>query len=181
MTLKEYRDAVVAELKAKLTGLRKVDSHGGRIDLAELRRFAAAAPAVFVAVLGVADAERTSTGEFVLTASVAAFLVTIDKPGQPRDAAGLTLATAILQVVPGNDWGLEEVGLPESIRAENLYTSAMDKAGVTLWGVTWRQKFYAGALTPAVLDDLKTFHADWDVGETANTPEPSDDVTGLDL
>lgn len=181
MSLLALRTAIVNGLAAQLgASVRSVEAIAGRIDDAELKRMLANAPAAFVAVLGVPEADRNRSGQYELTATVVVFLATASRPGSPRDAAALTLATALLQIVPTNAWGLADANEPQGIRAENLYSTALDKQGLALWAVTWRQEICVGGLDPATLVDFKTFHADWAVGATPDTPEPADELTGLD-
>lgn len=180
MNLLQFRDAVEAALKAGMPAGTNVDSHPGSLDEAELRRIAAKAPAAYVAALGILSAEKDNNGRVEVDASMAVFLVTRAAAGAAKDAAMLVLSTAALILIADNDWGLAETQNPRDVRAQNLYTGTIDKQGVALWGITWRQQVTVDQLDDSLLADLKTVHAEWDVGDTANTPEPSDDITGLD-
>ena len=180
MNLLQFRDEVEAARKAGLPAGTHVESHPGRLDETELRRIAARAPAAHVAVLGVLSAEKDNSGRVEVDASMAVFLATKAAPGTARDAAMLVLSTAALILIPDNLWGLEETQHPRDIRGQNLFTGTLEKQGVALWGITWRQQVTVDELDDSLLDDLKTVHADWDVGETAGTPEPEDLIKDLD-
>jgi len=178
MNLLDYRSAVKDGLTAGLPSLRAVEAFGGRVDSRELQRMLAAAPAAHVAVLGVNPATQLRGGAVALSVDTAVFLTTASRPGTPRDAAALTLLDALLRLIPESDWGLDsDVQPPTGIRAQNLYGAEIDKKGLALWAVTWRQQIFVGGTDEALLDAFVTFHADYDMGDTVNTPEPSDDVS----
>ncbi|WP_051182942.1 phage protein Gp37 [Desulfocurvibacter africanus] len=161
MTLIDIRAAIVA-LLADLLHVQ-VEPHAGRFDLDELKRAATRTPAVFVACLGFSDVEEKGH-EISAEVAWAAFVVTGDKPGNPRHVSSLALVHALGTHIPGNRWGLEESeGIPEQIRADNLYSAQLDKHGVAMWAIGWRQRMLidAGAV---VLDDFLAAHV-------ATTPE----------
>ena len=48
----------------------------------------------------------------------------------------------LLLLLPRARWGFFSapgIGAAEQVRAANLYSGEVDKAGVALWAVTWRQ------------------------------------------
>lgn len=142
-TLDELLDAVVAGVKSKLTALKECKAHDGRFDLDELKAFQAQAPAVRLAVLGTRPSVEAGTGESDYNVIVAAYVVTRDAPGLPRGKGAMAIATALLALVPGNEWGLS-VGPPRDVRAENLYSGKLQGTGLCLWGVTWLQPIRLG-------------------------------------
>ena len=81
-------------------------------------------------------------------------VLTRDAPGLPRGTAARNLVDALeLQIFQGvdrtdektgetrcsNRWGLDGVGPVEQVRSQNLYSGMIDKHGVALWAVSWRQ------------------------------------------
>ncbi|SNS05626.1 hypothetical protein SAMN04488503_2480 [Humidesulfovibrio mexicanus] len=142
MSIVALRQAVVDDLKAKLPRLGGravvVAPHAGRFDAAELSRVATQAPAVLVAVLGLADLTE-SCAEVDGTCQIVAIVLCKDAPRLPRDLASLALAQALAGIVPGNCWGGAAARAPEAVRCDNLFSASLDKAGVAMWGVSWRQ------------------------------------------
>lgn len=178
MTLNEILQAIATEIKNKITPLRTCDTHGGRFDLQELLRVAAQSPGVFVSIVSVDDV-KSLHGEFEALITFGAFSVAKDTPSADRSAMGLTIVQALASVIPNNMWGLDEsVTKPESINAKNLYSGALDKKGVSLWGTTWRQRMSLGtAVNVSDLGDFLLMHMDYDVdADQENEPTTTDDI-----
>lgn len=154
MNLLTIRQAVVNVVAAALPGLH-VEAHGGRFDsVEEIKRHATRGQAALVAIMGLKGLER-SGGETVADLVLAVFIVTGDRPGASRDTAALALVQAVADLVPDNRWGLDDAqGAPSAPDADNLYAASLDKLGVALWGVSWRQRFAISALDPT---DLAAF------------------------
>ena len=70
---------------------------------------------------------------------LAAFVVTRDRTGEPRGKAARAIAAALLLLIPRARWGLADFGTAERLQARNLYSGEVDKEGVALWMVSWRQ------------------------------------------
>lgn len=151
------RDRIVAELARRMTAVRSVEAHGGTFDLDEVKRFALAAPAVRVAMLGLGRVSRYGTGELLAPVNFAAVCVARDeaKAGVgviPKDIGCAAIAAQAALIVDGNRWGWSAepgapgmVGAPDDLQAENLYSGQIDKTGVALWQVTWTQTIRLGA------------------------------------
>lgn len=151
------RDRIVAELSRRMTTIRSVEAHGGTFDMDEVKRFALAAPAVRVAMLGIGRISRYGTGELLAPVNFAAVCVARDeaKAGVgviPKDIGCAAIAAQATLIVDGNRWGWAAsgdgpgmVGVPEELQAENLYSGQIDKTGVALWQVTWTQVIRLGA------------------------------------
>jgi hypothetical protein len=182
MSVLTLRAAVVAGLKDSLPTLAgktvKVEPHAGRFDAAELKRISAQAPAVFVAVLGLADLSEIC-GEVSATCQVLAIVVCKDAPGLSRDLAALGMMEALAKIVPGNDWNGAAEKAPEDLRCDNLFSATLDKSGVAMWGVAWRQR--AIVATTGVsgseegLDWFLHYHMETELAKGA--PVAVDDVT----
>lgn len=160
MSLLTIRQAIVDAIAAALPGVH-VESHGGRFDsVEEIKRHAGRGRAVLVAITGLKNLEAGGDG-ISADLVVAAFVVTGDRPNAPRDAAALALIQSVAALVPGNRWGLEDAeGAPQPPEADNLYAASLDKVGVALWGLAWKQRFSLGnGLDPAGLDIFATFDA----------------------
>ena len=182
MSVLMLRQAVVDGLGASLPQLAgktvKVEPHAGRFDAAELKRISAQAPAVFVAVLGLADLSE-SCGEVSATCQILAIVVCKDALGLSRDLAALGMMEALAKIVPDNDWGGAAKKAPEDIRCDNLFSATLDQAGVAMWGASWRQR--AIVATTGVtgseegLDWFLNYHMETEPAKGA--PVAVDDVT----
>lgn len=183
MSLLTLRQAIVDDLTANLPALKTCEGHGGRFDANEVKRVAAKAPALFVACLGVSDTDEAPDG-IAGTVQWGAFVVARDTGASGRDEGGLAILQALLLHLPGNRWGLDQAeGRPQAIRAQNLYSATVDKMGVAMWAVSWRQRMVIGAeLDPATLDVFATFDAVYDLDQPTGSgePEANDHLTGLD-
>ncbi|BBF92360.1 phage protein Gp37 [Blastochloris tepida] len=157
-SLLDLLDAVVDGLAAKVPQLKSVEAHGGTFDEAEIRRFSAAAPAAKVAILGTGRWQRDHSGRFVIPVRLVVVVATRDGADAKRDRRALALVMAIAAALDGNRWGLDQVGRPDAIEAESLYSGAIDKTGLGLWQIAWTQDLYAGedvfAAAPVVLQQL---------------------------
>lgn len=182
MSVLTLRQAVVTGLTASLPQLAgktvKVEAHAGRFDTDELKRISAQAPAVFVAVLGLANLSE-SCGEVSATCQVLAIVVCKDVLGLPRDLAALGMMEALAKIVPGNDWNGAAEQAPEDIRCDNLFSATLDKVGVAMWGVAWRQRAIVAKTgvtgSEDGLDWFLNFHMETELAQGA--PVAVDDVT----
>lgn len=143
-TLATLLEPIVAGL-GSLPDVKSCEAFGGRFDIAALARFGAAAPAIRVAVLGVDKISWIDTGELDGTVEIGAFIVTRDERNKPRDLAVLAHVHNVLVKVHAERWGLPLVQAGRPARAENLYSGAVQKAGLALWGVRWTMKLRMGA------------------------------------
>lgn len=144
MTLiNDLREAVKDELAATFDRA-DVETHAGRFDLGELKKFIARAPAIRIAVLGV-DQEDAETGDGDLwQVRMGAFIVTKDtaKAGEGRinrDAAALNMVTAALPIIRAGRFG-ENIMRADRVRARNLHTDSLQEYGATLWAIEWRHR-----------------------------------------
>lgn len=176
MSLESLRTAVVDTLKAALPASVSVEPHGGRFDQAELRRIVTKAPAVFVATLGFSDLKHEH-GDFQATISWGAFVVAKDAPKVSRDQGATVLVNALAMVIPESTWSLaaECVNTPQAMRGDNLFSATVDKLGVAMWALTWRQTMVLGqALSDedlAALDLFETLYAQFPVADDAPLAE----------
>jgi phage gp37-like protein len=155
MSIETVRTAIVNTIAAKITALKTCEAHPGRFDLAEIKRVAANAPAVFIAALATGQQENIG-GDIWAPVSFAAFIVTKDQPGKSRDSLVLDIVNALLVLADSNDWdSTDVVEDPINIRSQNLYSASIDKNGVAMWAITWQQKIKLGSATDvAALDDF---------------------------
>jgi len=165
MILLDLRSAIVAGIAAGLPGLKEVKAHGGRFNVQELKAAAARSPSVRVACLGVQEVQAAAEGVEAVTVW-GAFIVSGDVHPTSRDAMTLGLAGALLPLLPGACWGLEDlVDGARAVRAENLFSRDLDAQGVSLWAVTWRHRVTLGRVDAATLDDFLRCHVDYDINQ----------------
>lgn len=178
MTLSEILDTIAAAIRAALPALKSCEAHGGRFDAQELMRVAAKAPALFVAITRVNNL-RLEYGERKAELMFAGFIVTKDTPGADRAQMALTILQALAGIIPDNRWNIDGAeSLPTNIEAQNLFSAALDKKGVAMWAISWRQTFaIAQEVDVAALNDFLTAHIEHDI-DTGQDGEPlaQDDI-----
>ena len=68
---------------------------------------------------------------------------------------------------------------PESVRADNLYTTAIDKLGLAIWSVTWRQDWPLDEpIDEATLDDFLRFNFKAELADGAPVCEATINLPG---
>lgn len=173
----DARQAIVTAVKAHLGGHVTVEAHGGRFDRLELARYSKRAPAVLIAAMSMPRVEERPRSRPQV--QFAAFVVCRDAPSAPRDAQALTLAEALVRLVPRNQWGREDAESPANISAENLYSGEIDKLGIAMWAVSWRQTI---ALKPlrdiSELGDFAIYSATHEIGDGPDTESHLELPTG---
>lgn len=178
MNLPDLRAAIVAGIRETLPEAIRDNcrTHGGRFDKGEIKRIAMKSPAILVACLGLVDAAPDGAEGVNATFAWGAFVVTTDKPQLPRDAGALALVSILAGVVPDNRWGCDDAGYPDKIRGDNLYSGAVDGAGIALWAVTWNQRLTLAVSDGSALGIFATFHADWDLAPADGAIDAVDHV-----
>jgi hypothetical protein len=144
MSIMTLLNAIKMAIHTALPELRRCEVHGGRFDLAELKRVATQTPAVFVSLLATPSLETPGTGEHDIELSIAIYVVTSDKVSLPRVVSVVNLTQALLMLIDLNKWGLVKVGLPADINSQNLYSGDVDKHGIAMWAISFKQKIRLG-------------------------------------
>jgi len=145
VTLDDLRQAIADSIKTKLPDLRDCRPHAGRFDVKELRRMATRTPAVLIACLGVSESVLRESGECDADLVMAAFVVTADVKGLPKDVSALNIIEFLMLYIPGKQWGLGgKVFQAREVQAQNMYSGEVDQAGVAMWAAIWRQKVRLG-------------------------------------
>ncbi len=147
--LTTYRQMVLDGIHAAMPELKEVAAHPGRFDLGELKRIAMRAPAVRMAILGGPRIAEQSDERLRVDLACALFVITRDAPGLSRDEAALNITEALIRLISLNQWQITpDAGfglmLPREVQTENLYSGEVDKRGVALWGIHWRQELILG-------------------------------------
>lgn len=139
-------DLIAAKIAPVLPSLRACKGMVGGFDVEELKRQGISAPAVLVSRLGIEQHKNMAGPHRLFAISMAAFIVTRDTMGLPRDIAAANIASALLRMIPDANWGEPGVGPAEDVEERVLVTRAARDATASLSAVIWRQ--------PVVLEPL---------------------------
>lgn len=154
------RTAVVEGVRAA-TGFADVGGHYGRFTEEQLRQFLTAAPAIRVAVLGLADPAQTpDVGVADYEAQLGVYVATRDKATVGgRDELAIAAVEAVCLVCDRNAWGLRAQGVrPGRVAgARNLYSEKNMQDGMALWAVDLRQPVRI-APTPEAEGELRALY-----------------------
>lgn len=160
----DIQAAAVAALAAKLPRV-SVEPHAGVFDDKELGRYGALCPAVRVAVAGLGNFSRASSGEAIVPVHLAAVCLAKDVQavGSARvdklvAVQGLALSVALL--LDKNQFGLSGVYQPDELRARNQYSSKGDELGIAIWQVLWTTRIVTGAAVDLSLAALQTLYVE---------------------
>lgn len=132
-------DLIAAQVATVLPDLRVCKGMVGGFDVAELKRQGFAAPAVLVSRLGIEHRQTLAGPHRLFAISMAAFIVTRDAMGLPRDIAAANIASALLRMIPDANWGEPGVGPAEDVEERVLVTRAARDVTASLSAVIWRQ------------------------------------------
>jgi hypothetical protein len=156
------RTQIAAFIKTQLPSLKTCESHGGRFDLEELRRWGKKAPAVLVAMTDASEAQLAQGVETMATYVI--FVITRDTVAALRDVAAINLVQGILTMLPGQVWPPAEeeaenpfVTEPERVSAQNFFSTALDAEGVAMWAISFRQTVSLGDAAGSDLSALDDF------------------------
>ena len=131
-------EIVAARIKLAMPELRQSAAIAGRFDVDRLKSESVQAPAVLVSLLGLRQ-DQTYSGPFYgFELELAAFVVTKDRMGLPRDAAAANITQAICGLLPGRRWE-EACGEAREVAARAMVTQGHRQTKASLWAVTWRQ------------------------------------------
>lgn len=130
---------IAARISAALPELRECAGMVGGFDVEELKRQGLRAPAIRVSRLGVQPMQALAGPHDRFAVAMAAFVVTRDQMGLPRDEAMSNIVAALLQMVPENCWGESGVGPAQQIEERVLVGREARAITAALSAVTWRQ------------------------------------------
>lgn len=132
-------ELVAIEIKAQLPDLRECTGMVGGFDLDELKRAGIAAPAVRVSMLGLRPKGAEAGPQRRWSVSMAAFVVTRDAMGLPRDVSGANIVQALLGIIPDATWNTVGLGQAEGVEARVIVGRAARDITTHLSAVTWSQ------------------------------------------
>jgi hypothetical protein len=111
----------------------------GGFDLEELKRASIKAPAIRVTRLGLRPRDTRAGPHRRFDAMMAAFVITRDRAGLPRDAALSNLTAALLTLIPDNRWATEGIGEAQDAEERVLVNAGARAVTLSLAAVTWVQ------------------------------------------
>lgn len=145
MTLSEARAALADALTPHFPEVRGVKVHGGSFGERDLPMLLAEAPGLRVVCLGLNRYQIAGRRRWSAALRWSVFCVGADGPATDRDVLAMDLANRLIDLLPGNLWGLTvgECQPPEldSLTAENLYSGHVNNLRVAFWAVAWSQRF----------------------------------------
>ncbi|MDG4811659.1 hypothetical protein P8629_01440 [Hydrogenovibrio sp. 3SP14C1] len=138
-------NAIREKLKDVFTDLRSCEVHPGRFTLKELKSTSAKSPAARVSCLGTAKNINMANGQVKSEKQFVVYFVTKDKSGLSKDDAIRNLVDDMTLLLDSDmtRW-LPGTGAPSNVKDDNLYSSEIDRQGVMLWAVSWRQTITLG-------------------------------------
>jgi hypothetical protein len=160
-----------------------VSTHVGEFGQNEIKRYLTKAPAVILAPLGIPDITR-SGGGVIFTFNYAAFVVVRHgKGGTDRGDSALAILERIGLELPYMSFRESCAQAPKDIDSGNLYTGVVDKMGMSLWAVRWKQSVQVPKLAQCeydALDDFLRLNATYNLDET-DDPDDFDAEQQVDL
>lgn len=134
------QDAIVADFKTAITGIKDIEPHGGQFDEKDLSGRTIRPPALRVSVLGAPNIGENSNANIKFAARVV--VVVVDK--SPADAMAMAerVAIAAHQKRFGD---LTHIGFPSGLTIGAVMTDQGHTKGISIWAVTWRQEISTDA------------------------------------
>lgn len=147
LSLTAHLDQLVGVLREALGSACEVEAHDGLLSQDDLRRYLSSeTPICAVSIVGLGTIQPSNRDQISAQAEVVASIISRSVVGEAyRSALDLSalVVWAILQSASWRDARLFRTPLPATVRAENLFSGALDEnEGVTVWGVTWSQTCY---------------------------------------
>ena len=147
LSLTAHLDQLVAVLSDALGTGCEVEAHDGLLSQDDLRRYLASeSPVCAVAIVGLENIQLANRDQLSAQAEVVASIISRSADGEAYRSA-LDLAARVVWVITQSaswrDARLFRTPLPNTVRAETLFSGALDEnEGITVWGVTWSQTCY---------------------------------------
>jgi hypothetical protein len=131
--------SVCTSVDVRLPELRLCKPHAGKFSLEELKKKGIQAPAVLISTLGAKPGQVRSDAAHSFMLSMAAYVVTRDGLGAPRDLAAANICQSLLTLIPGKRWNEPALGAAQDVHMHTLVSSGAKDITSSLWAVTWAQ------------------------------------------
>ncbi len=139
LPLTELPEIVAAKIKLALPDLATCKGIIGRLDLDEVKKNQYLTPAVLISRLRLDQVPGYAGPHRTYRVVVAAFVLTKDTIGLPRDVAATNIAQVIVQLLPDCRFGRADIGPAERIAEEPIVNPAIRASGIALTAITWEQ------------------------------------------
>lgn len=176
--LKPYLEATGPGADRVIDRVQTVERHIGRFNEADdIKRWMGNRDGgIRIAAMRVVSMRRE--GNLIGTIEFSAFVFCADQLGYAKDQRAEViagrLATALMLTGCWRGTGASKA--PEGVRMDNLYTTSIDKLGLAIWSVTWRQDWpLDNPIDPATLDDFLRFN--WRAEQGNGAPVCEADIT----
>ena len=159
---RQFVIVALQSLLAATVNSKAIEPHRGQFaSLEEIRNIALRSPAVRVAFRGLQGADRQGP-ELIADVLWSIHIIANDTRAEARNTLAGGVAVTVLDhiVAEAPHWPFVEGGA-EQATAIDLTTLELDKNGVSLWQVSWRQQCRLQLIDPlSGLDDFGGFDAD---------------------
>ncbi len=147
--------------------IKTIESFRGKWDAARIRKYGRRAPALIVSIN--ATEEAMLSGEHVQVAVAMSIGVMTRTDDGPADDACIALITALLRLLPSNDFDVECVSGAEEVVSKNLFSETIEGTAMNLWGVAWMST----VRLPLLTDEQRAELDDWLRTRITYDPQPS--------
>lgn len=134
------RSAIIADLEASITDANTVEAYGGRLNLGEIKRITKRPPAILLALVNGNSSAQEAADPIRVDMLISAFVIAEDERGRDRDVVALSIAEQVITRAAKWQWrGTVQASAPSDLKLESLYSGELDRKGVALLAVAWKQ------------------------------------------
>lgn len=156
--LKPYLEATGPGADRKIDRVQTVERHIGRFnEVDDIKRWMSGKDGgVRICAQRVVNYYNEGN-RLIGTVEFAAFVFCADLFAYAKDQRAEVIAGRLAKalMIKGGWLGTQAKKAPDGVRSDNLYTTAIDKIGLGIWGVTWRQDWpLDDPIDEATLDDF---------------------------
>jgi hypothetical protein len=87
--------------------------------------------------MGVVAVDEVDDGSRDVTLQMVAYVLTKDMPGLAKEVSVSNIVSVLVAWLPSRRFGKTHPA--QKVTAQNFYSGTIDKTGVAIWAVTWRQ------------------------------------------
>lgn len=156
--LKPYLEATGPGANRKIDRVQTVERHIGRFNEADdIKRWMSGKEGGIRICAQRVVAMQNQGGRLIGTVEFVAFVFCAEQFSYAKDQRAEVIACRLAKalMLKGGWVGTGASSVPEAVRADNLYTTAIDKLGLAIWSVTWRQDWpLDDPIDESALDDF---------------------------
>lgn len=176
MTILAVRDGIADYYRSTLPDV-DVQTHGGPLTIEDIEEIDVKSPALIVSCLGVPRMDKQGM-EVSVWPVFGVYILTEGNNKSDRDAHALLLTEAVMVELLQNRWPDGETGEdiacgpPLRPIATNLFSTDLDRGGVSMWVARWEQQVDLLRNNERTftenLADLKTVFTTYDIGSVSD-------------